>query len=65
MNLYDVWMMDCWIRDTRKGVRTVLLEQVTKRDIVSPINKKKEVLDIDLIHMMMFKCQDVNDSEEH
>ena len=65
MNLYDVWMIDCWIRDTRKGVRTVLLEQATKRDIVSPINKKKEVLDIDLIHMMMFKCQDVNDLEEH
>ena len=36
-----------------------------KKDIVSPINNKKEVLDIDLIHMMMFKCQDVNDLEEH
>lgn len=36
-----------------------------KKDIVSPINKRKEVLDIDLIHMMMFKCQDVNDLEEH
>ena len=42
-------------------LRTVLLEQATKIDSVSPINKREEVLDIDLIHMLMFRCQDVND----
>ncbi len=30
MNLFDEWIVDCWIRDTRKGVRDVLLQQATK-----------------------------------